>query len=452
MLKKNDSLIVDITDITNEGYGVCRHENYVIFVLGCATGDKAEIKMLKVLKNFGYGKLVKLITPSPIRIENECPSFPSCGGCVFRHIEYAEELKIKKSIVEHNFKSIGGINIEPLEITGSPLIERYRNKAEYPAIQVGNNIKFGFYARNSHRVISCDDCLLQPDVFKPIVECIQNYCDKNKIKAYNSETKTGTIKHLYIRCGIETNEIMVCLVSRKSKLINEHDLVSSLLRTNEHIKSVVLDINSEDSNVILSNNYRILYGSEVIHEKLNGLSFIISPLSFFQINKYVTELLYNRVCEYASPCKDDVILDLYCGTGTIGLTMAGKGSKLLGVEIVKEAIDNAVINASNNNITNAEFICGDISKISNNLHQKIQPSIVILDPPRSGIDDNTINQVVQLGPKKIVMVSCNSSTAARDCKLFVDNNYSVTQISAFDMFPRTGHVETVVLLTLNNQK
>ena len=446
MLKKNDTLIVDIIDMTSEGYGVCRHENYVIFVLGCATGDKAEIKMMKVLKNFGYGKLINLIQQSELRTENKCKAFPSCGGCVFRHIRYEEELNIKKNIVAHNFKAIGGFDLEPEEMVGSPLIERYRNKAEYPAVQVGENIQFGFYARGSHRVIPCSDCLLQPASFEPIVKCVKEYCDNNKIRAYNEETGIGTIRHLYIRCGIETDEIMVCIVSRKDKLRNEQELVSSLLKINDKIQSIVLDVNTDNTNVILSENYRVLYGKEFIQEKLNGLTFNISPLSFFQVNKYTAELIYKRAREYASPTKDDVVLDLYCGTGTIGLSMAESAKEIVGVEIIQDAVDNAVINAKNNGISNAEFICGDAGVIVNDLENRIKPTTVILDPPRAGVDENTIKQVVKMSPKKIVMVSCNSATAARDCKSFAESGYEIKHISAFDMFPRTGHVETVYCL------
>ena len=453
MLKKNDTLIVDIVDMTSEGYGVCRHENYVIFVLGCATGDKAEIKMMKVLKNFGYGKLIRLIEPSSLREDNDCTAFPSCGGCVFRHIKYEEELKIKKNIVEHNFHSIGGFDFQSIEITPSPKTYGYRNKAEYPAFQDKDNIRFGFYARGSHRVVKCEECLLQPCFFKDIVECVTKYCDDNKIRAYDEESGIGTIRHLFIRCGVETDEVMVCLVSRKDKLRNESDLISSLLKTNRNIKSIILDINKSNSNVILSTEYRVLYGRDYIQEKLNGLTFNISLLSFFQVNKYSAELLYNRVREYASPTKDDVLIDLYCGTGTIGLCMAKQSKEVIGVEITEAAVKNAKTNAEINGIYNSTFICGDSGTISSELSGKgIRPDVIILDPPRAGVDARTVEHTIKMNPKKIVMVSCNSATAARDCKQFCELGYKITNISVFDMFPKTGHVETVVLLTLKNQK
>ena len=448
MLKKNDTLTVQIVDMTSEGYGVCKYENYVIFVLGCATGDKAEIKMLKVLKNFGYGKLIRLIEPSDLREENDCKSFPSCGGCVFRHIKYEEELKIKKNIVEHNFHAIGGFDLPSIEITPSPKTSGYRNKAEYPAHQDKEHIQFGFYARGSHRVVKCEECLLQPSYFKDIVACVAKYCDDNKIRAYDEESGIGTIRHLFIRCGVETDEIMVCLVSRKDKLRNEQDLISSLLKTNGNIKSIILDVNTNNSNVILADEYRVLYGRDFIQEKLNGLTFNVSLLSFFQVNKYSAELLYNKVREYASPSKDDVVIDLYCGTGTIGLCMAEKAKEVVGVEIIDAAVENAKTNAEINGITNSSFICGDSGTIAGELSGKgINPGVIILDPPRSGVDAKTIEHVVKMNPKKIVMVSCNSSTAARDCKLFCESGYRIQEISAFDMFPKTGHVECVTLMT-----
>ena len=241
---------------------------------------------------------------------------------------------------------------------------------------------------------------------------------------------------------------MVCLVSRKDKLRNEQDLVDSLLKTNKNIKSIILDVNKADSNVILSPEYRVLYGRDFIQEKLNGLTFNISLLSFFQVNKYSAELLYNKVRDYASPSKDDVVIDLYCGTGTIGLCMAEKAKEVIGVEIIDAAVENAKTNAEINGITNSSFICGDSGTISSELSGKgINPGVIILDPPRSGVDAKTVEHVVKMCPRQIVMVSCNSATAARDCKLFCESGYRIQEISAFDMFPKTGHVETVCLLT-----
>lgn len=450
IVKKNDIVRLEIEDMLPDGNGVGKINGYVIFVPRTCKGDIIDCRIIKVGVNKSYGKIERIITPSKDRIEIDCPAFKSCGGCVYRHISYDLEKEIKLNMVNQNFKRIGCINIECNEIL-SPKQIRYRGKAEYPCTLVDGHVKFGFYARGSHRVIPCADCLLQPIEYCKIVNCIETFCDKYKLEPYDEETRQGIIRHLYIRSGIETGDIMVCLVINNDYLGFEDELISSLISIELNIKSIVIDINKKDSNVILSNNYKVIYGKDYIEDILCGLKFKINPLSFFQVNHNGAEILYNKVKEYANPQKDDILLDLYCGTGTIGLTMANDVNTLYGVEIIEKAIENAKENAKENNINNSEFFCSDAGKAASKfIDEGLKPNIIIVDPPRSGCDNITLDSIMKMKPEKIVMVSCNSSTAARDCKILSENGYLVKNITAVDMFPRTGHVETVVLLGKEN--
>ena len=446
MPKKNDVLRLEITDMTPEGAGVGRYDGYVLFVFGTAPGDIIDALVMKAGKSYGYAKAINIVKPSPYREDSDCSVFGRCGGCVFRHIKYEKELEIKKKTVDENLKRLGGLDIECERIIPSPQINGYRNKAQYPAAVIDGKMRFGFYSRHSHRVAPCESCPLQPDFYAEIVRAVGRFCDENKITAYDEETGKGLLRHLYIRDGRRSGEILVCLVAT-GEVPNVGRLIKMLTELNKNIKSIVLNVNNKDTNVILSSDCRTLWGNDAISDVLCGLEFEISPRSFYQFNHYGAEKLYGIAAEFAEP-EGKTVLDLYCGTGTIGLSMARRAKNVIGAEIIPEAVENAKNNAERNGINNAEFICADAGEAAEKLDRDgLLPDVIIVDPPRSGCSEQTLSAIAEMAPERVVMVSCDSATAARDCKRLSELGYRAEKAVAVDMFARTGHVETVVLLS-----
>ena len=451
MLNKNDIIRAEITDILPDGQGVCKTDDgFVLFVKSTAPGDVVDAHVLKVNKSYGYAKVERMISPSPYRTEPDCAAFASCGGCVFRHITYEKELEIKKKTVDENFARIGGFDVACSEAVPSPQHDGYRNKAQYPATcDAEGHVRFGFYSRHSHRVVPCEDCTLQPGFFADIVRETEKFCDEYKIKPYDEETGNGTIRHLYIRDGRKSGEIAVCIVAT-GNIPHADALCARLTKLNKNIKSIVLNVNVKDTNVILGDKCITLWGKDAIKDVLCGLEFEISPRSFYQVNHDGAEKLYSIAADFAEP-EGKTILDLYCGTGTIGLSMARRAEKLIGVEIVPEAVENAKNNAVRNGISNAEFICGDAGGAAQSLAEGgCAPEVVIVDPPRAGCSGDTLDAIVKMDPERIVMISCNSASAARDCATLKNFGYDIKKLVAVDMFPRTGHVECVTLITKTN--
>lgn len=450
-LKKNDIINLKITSATAEGNGVGKTEDGIaIFVPLSAIGDELEVKILKTKKTYAFGKIEKIITPSPARINVDCPQFSKCGGCTWRHISYEEELKIKSMRVYDAITRIGGISkteFKPIISCENNL--RYRNKAQFPAgIDKDGNVIFGFYSFHTHRIIDCNDCLLQPEIFNKIIEISKNFINQTNNDIYNETTGKGKLRHLYIRIGEITGEIMVCYVVNGNGLKQEDLLVKMLVDNIQNIKSIIINSNREKTNVILGKKNRTVYGKDYITDILCGLRFKISPFSFWQVNRSQAEKLYSKAKEYANLSSNDILLDLYCGTGTIGLTMAKECKTLVGVEIVEDAISDAKENALNNNITNARFICADSSKATEQLEKEgLKPNVIILDPPRKGCDSELIKTIFKMSPKKIVYVSCDPATLARDLQLLEQGGYITKEITPCDMFSRTAHVETVVLMS-----
>lgn len=457
---KNQECIVKVTGILSDGNGVGKTENnFTIFVPQVAIGDVVKVRIAKVQKNFAYGVLLEIIEFSEDRIESDCPVHKQCGGCSFRHISYESELKIKEDFVKYNLKKIANIDLDDDsskvisdKILASPIEKYYRNKAQYPVqeVMVGEKRKIliGFYANRSHRVIENDGCLLQPEFFSQIVDIFKSFILKYNISCYDEKSHKGLVRHLYIRYAEKTNEVMVCIVINGRRLPCAEVLIGTLTEKFPNIKSVMLNDNREKSNVILSNKLTKIYGESYITDVLCDLKFKISPLSFYQVNRSSTENLYNIARKFAGLTGNELVLDLYCGVGTIGLSMASEAKKIIGVEIVPDAIENAKQNAVENNINNAEFICSDAKKVSEALKEEnITPDVVVLDPPRKGCDPEVLDIVANMNPQKIVMISCNSATMARDIKILIQKGYTLNKLAPVDLFPRTVHVETVVLMS-----
>lgn len=452
-MNKNDIIRLNITSATAEGSGVGKTgDNMAVFVPMTAVGDVIDARILKVKKTYAFGKLEKLVEPSNSRVTPDCQSFSKCGGCVWRHISYDEELKIKEQKVKDAVERIGGINTDFKPIIGSERVNRYRNKAQLPVgLDMDGNIQIGFYAFHSHRIIDCADCALQPEIFNTVISVTRKFIEQTNADIYDEQTGKGRLRHLYIRLGEITNELMVCYVVNGNGLKQEDLLVKMLREALPNLKTVVINSNREKTNVILGKKNRVAYGSGYITDVLCGLKFKISPFSFWQVNRAQAERLYFKAKEYADLRGNETLLDLYCGTGTIGLTMAGDCKQLIGVEIIDDAVTDAVSNAEANGINNARFICADAPEAAEQLRKEgIKPDAVILDPPRKGCGEELVKTIAKMSPSRVVYVSCDPATLARDLKYFAENGYITREVTPCDMFPRTAHVESVALLTLKN--
>ncbi len=446
MLKKNDEIELYIEDFTSEGSGVGHFEGMAVFVSGAAAGDNAFVHIIKVKSTYAIGKCIKLLKPSKTRIAPDCEYAGSCGGCAFRHISYEAETAMKKKRVEDAFQRIGGINKKLDGFIAAENLTRYRNKAEYP-VSFEKELKIGFYALHTHRIIDCRDCVLQPEIFADIVAVIRKWTVEFGISIYNSETGNGLLRHIYIRQGAVSKEIMVCLVINGERIPKEAELVKRLCEIPD-IKSIVLNINRLNNNVILGEECKTVYGADCIYDELCGVKIRLSPLSFYQVNHAQAEKLYRKAAECAQLDGSQTVLDMYCGAGTIGLSMADKAKNVIGVEIVEPAVRDAKINAGLNGIKNAQFYCADASQAAQMLkEQGIKPDVIVLDPPRKGCSQELVKTVSEMQPDRVVYVSCDPATLARDCKRFGELGYKVEKLTAVDLFPRTVHCEAVALLT-----
>lgn len=444
---KNDITTLEITDITPEGYGVGRQDGKVYFVADTAIGDICECIVLKELKSHAFAKLINVITPSASRIDPDCLVCKQCGGCVYRHISYESELDVKRNTVKQAFSRIAKMNIK-VNPTVCDKPERYRNKVQYPFAQGKNGAVFGYYARRSHRIVEHKSCPLQDAVFTEIAAYIAKLSDKLCIPAYNEESGKGVIRHAVMRKNRKNNILLCLVVAEKHR--NLTLLAETVAGKYKEITGIHINVNKRRDNVIFGDEtYRVL-GAETLTDTLCGKTFELSPRAFYQVNAVMAEKLYSHAASLAVTEKANaVILDLYCGAGTIGLCVARKGDKLCGVEIIDAAIENAKINAQLNgrNEKNTLFVCGDASVGVEQCRKKFgKPDIIIVDPPRKGLDKAVIETAVKANPEKIVYISCDPATLARDCAIFAEMGYITREATPFDLFPRTGHVETVVLL------
>ncbi len=448
MIEKNKSYIALVEDMTLEGNGVCKIDGFAVFVPMTAVGDRIRFKAVKVLKHYGYGILEEILSPSCDRIEVDCPSFKQCGGCSFCHIRYDAELRLKEKSVRDAFQRIGGFALESEPIFGAPDPEHYRNKAQYP-LGVDENGKAiaGFYAKRSHRIVPIDCCRIQDERFAPIVQWILHFINEHQISIYDERTGKGLLRHIYLRVGRSSGETMVCLVATGNKLPFCREFVCGLQQRFPQVTSVVLNRNAQNTNVILGDKFYLLSGNDTIQDHFGDQEFCIAPSAFYQVNKEQAERLYALAFEYAQFTGKELLLDLYCGIGSIGLSAYSKVGRLIGVEVVASAVESARKNATINCADRTEFICADAKMAAKELVRRgLRPDVVIVDPPRQGCDREVLQSIVDMAPNKVVMISCNPSTAARDCKILSEQGYRLVRYRGIDMFPRTGHVECVVLL------
>lgn len=445
-VKKNTVHPLLIQGYTTEGAGVGRLEGRVIFVPGTIRGERWEVQLLKVNKNVAWGKAVRLLEPSPERLEPDCPHAPKCGGCQYRHMTYAEELRAKHDRVADALRRLGGVELELPPVLGAEDPLRYRNKVQFPVAPGKKGPSIGFYRPRSHDVIDVEDCLLQPKIAADLRRAVKQWMAQCRIAPYDESTGKGLLRHLYVRTN-QAGQSLCCLVINGKKLPHGRILIDLLQQAVPGLVGVVVNVNTKNTNVILGQEYFTLWGQDYLEETLCGLTFRLSVPSFFQVNRAQTERLYALALDFAGLTGSETVLDLYCGIGTISLVMAKRAGKVIGGEIVPQAIQDAQENARRNGIANAEFFCGDAGEIAFRLAQEgIRPQVVCVDPPRKGLQAEVPAIIAGMRPERIVYVSCDPATLARDLKRFAELGYSAVRVQPVDLFPRTRHVETVVLL------
>ncbi|MBP1580940.1 MAG: 23S rRNA (uracil(1939)-C(5))-methyltransferase RlmD, partial [Oscillospiraceae bacterium] len=448
MLKKNDIIDAHITAMSSDGNGIAKIDHFVVFVPYSAVGDHLRIRIVKVQKSFGFGKIEEILEPASTRCQPDCPVYQKCGGCSFRHITYEQELCHKAEFVRDTLQRIGGLNIEPEAIVGSPLVNGYRNKAQYPVRLENGKVLAGFFAKRSHRVIPCAGCALQPAFYKGIIEYTQTFAEEKGISIYDEESGKGLLRHIYLRYGEVSGQVMVCLVLNGTKLPHADDYVKGLLELCPSVASVVLNVNKRQDNVILGEQCITLYGSDTIEDTLCDVSFHLSPLSFYQVNRQAAQQLYRLAADMADLKGEELLVDLYCGAGTIGLSMAKRVRQLVGVEIIPDAVENARENAKNCGIHNARFLCADAGEAAQMLAAEgLKPDVIVVDPPRKGCSSDVLEAIQTMSPDKLIYISCNVASLARDAKELEQLGYHAARAIPVDLFPRTAHVETVVLLS-----
>ena len=452
-LQKNQLLTLRIERLSNDGSGVAHSsEGEAVFVPGTAPGDEAQVRIVKDCGRYAFGILDRLLTPSPDRVPVDCAVAGPCGGCSLRHLDYAAELRAKQESVADAFRRIGGLDVPVLDALPSPEVDRYRNKVQFPVGRDKDGAPcIGFYAGRTHRIVPCPDCKLQPGVLNDIGNTLCAFFAAHGIQPYDEERGKGLVRHIFLRRGAHSGQIMVCLVCTRPKLPHSDELVALLREKFRDIATILINVNAKKTNVILGEESVTLYGPGCIEDTLCGVPVRLGPLSFYQVNTLAAERLYGVAAEYAQLEPDDVLLDLYCGMGTIGLSMANHCRELIGVEIIPEAIDSAKANAARMGdavAAKSRFFCADAGEAAARLAAEgLRPDVIMLDPPRKGCDETTLSAVAQMSPRRVVYVSCNPSTAARDAAWLGQHGYRAEKVQPVDLFPRTKHVETVVLLS-----
>ena len=445
--KKNASLTLEITGYTAEGMGVARWDGRVVFVPGTILGERWEVQLLKIKTNVAWGRAVRLLAPSPERVALDCPLAGRCGGCQYRHMTYEEELRAKRQRVQDALSRVGGVSLELPQVLGAETPLRYRNKVQFPVAQEKRGLAVGYYRARSHDVLDVDDCLLQPEAVTTLRRAFKGWMERYRVPAYDEGTCQGLIRHLYVRTN-QAGEALCCVVANGTRLPHAPELVQALRQAVPTLAGLVLNTNTKDTNVILGPNYRTIWGRDFLEERLCGMTFRLSVPSFFQINRAQTERLYAQALEFAGLTGRETVLDLYCGIGTISLALAQRAGQVIGAEIVPEAVQDAQANAARNQVDNARFLCGDAGEAAFQLAAEgVRPQVICVDPPRKGLAPEVPEILASMAPERIVYVSCDPATLARDVKRFGELGYPAVKAQAVDLFPRTAHVETVVLLS-----
>ncbi len=448
-MKKNNEIQLNIMDMTAEGNGIGRFEGQAVFVPHTAVGDEVKVKIIKTAKNYAVGRLMELTKSADCRISPDCPVCGPCGGCTYRHITYEAECEIKKKRVNDCLARIGGLDVQVEEIIPSPKVDGYRNKAQFPVgLDADGQPILGFYAPRSHRIVKTEGCQLQPAVFDRLCQAFLTYMKEQKVSVYDPQKGTGMVRHFYLRMGFATGQVMACVVIGKGNLPHRERLVALLKEAHPEITGILVNRNPKPTNVILGEETVCIDGKDTIDDVLMDVPFTLSLHSFYQVNPAAVEKLFTRAADYAAVGDGDTVVDLYCGAGAVGFCAGKQAGKLIGVEIVPQAVENAKQNAKRIGRENCEFMCMDAAEAAKELARRgVKPDVVFVDPPRKGCDQSVLQTIANdFAPKRVVYISCDPATLARDAAIFKDLGYHMEKATAVDLFPRTPHVETVALL------
>ena len=450
-VQKNEYIDVLFEDLTHDGAGVAKVEGYPLFVPNGLPGEKAKIKVIKVNKGYGFGRLMEITEASPYRVEPECPIYKECGGCQLQHMSYEGQLKAKEKQVSDVLQRIGKLeNVKVHPVIGMENPWRYRNKAQVPIGEHEGGLIGGFYQQRSHQIIDMKACIIQQEKNDEVVKEVKEICNINGVRAYDEQKHKGELRHIMARYGLKSGEVMVVLVTRTNELTGKKKIIEEIVKRIPGVKSIVQNINSKKTNVIFGDETKVLWGEEVIYDSIGDIKFAISARSFYQVNPEQTKVLYDKALEYADLTGEENVIDAYCGIGTISLFLAQKARKVYGVEIVPEAIEDAKKNAELNGISNVEFAVGEAETVIPEWYENgVVADVLVVDPPRKGCDDKLLQTIINMKPKKVVYVSCNPATLARDLRVLEDGGYQTVEVQPVDMFPQTMHVECVAQLILN---
>lgn len=449
-VQKNDYIDVEFEDLTHDGAGVAKVDGYPIFVPNGLPGEKANIKVIKVNKGYGFGKLVNIYEESPYRVAPECSIYKECGGCQLQHMSYEGQLKAKEKQVRDVLERIGKLeNVKVHPVLGMDNPWRYRNKAQVPVGEQEGGLIGGFYQQRSHQIINMKECIIQQEKNDEVVQAVVEICGQYGVRAYNEERHKGELRHIMARHGLVTGEVMVVLITRTNELPHKNKIIHDIVSRIPGVKSIVQNVNQKKTNVIFGNETKVLWGEEVIYDFIGDIKFAISARSFYQINPEQTKVLYEKALDYANLSGTENVIDAYCGIGTISLFLAQKAKKVFGVEIVQEAIEDARRNAQLNGISNVEFAVGEAEVVIPKWYEEGNAAdVLVVDPPRKGCEEALLQTIIAMKPKRVVYVSCNPGTLARDLRILEDGGYRTIEVQPVDMFPQTMHVETVALIEL----
>ncbi|MGN7312077.1 23S rRNA (uracil(1939)-C(5))-methyltransferase RlmD [Alkalicoccobacillus gibsonii] len=451
-VQKNQTLDVTITDLSHQGAGVAKHEGYTLFIPKALPGETCEVKVTKTSKGYGFARLMQIHTPSPDRTDAPCPIYDQCGGCQLQHMTYAGQLRYKQKQVQDALERLGGITDVPvLPTLGMDEPWRYRNKSQVPVGERDGEVISGFYQERSHRIVDMEECIIQNKHNDEIVQKVKELANQYGIRGYDEDKHRGTLRHVVVRYGRQSGELMVVFVTRDEALPNKKNLIEEIRSAFPSVKSIVQNINPKRTNVIFGDKTKVLWGEEYIYDSIGDIKFAISARSFYQVNPEQTKVLYDKTLEYANLTGSETVIDAYCGIGTISLFLAQQAKHVYGVEIVPEAISDAKRNAELNGFTNTDFAVGEAENVIPWwAAQGIRPDVMVVDPPRKGCDEKLLNTMLQMKPERIVYVSCNPATLARDLKVLEEGGYKTKKVQPVDMFPQSTHVECVVEMELAN--